>query len=376
LNYLTNDGGKTWQSAAAPSGSLNAWRADDPTRNMVAGVPVTFSPVDVKNPGPGAMTYRWLFGDGESASGGQVNHTYRDPGSYIVTLVMDNGSPLLGAATAGIGVANTAPDGALWVADGVDEGSPFVVQFLTSHDALDIHATEFTYQFDCGDGAGFHAQQKTPSLTCPTDDNQTRTVQGRIIDARGQQSTSSRTIPVRSVAPTALVNLGPDAMDVGGRVTLSASNVQDPSKPDSIAGFQFDFDCYRGGHKPSSATSIECPVFSFPDPRQVSVTITDKNGASRTYSHTIIVNAKGPVSASIDNLVDDTGVALQPGNPAQFRQWLTLTASVASSDPGDSVAARLSWGDGGKDVQVSTATAQSTLTHWCDQPGEYTVTSS
>ena len=76
---------------------------------MVAGVPVTFTPFETKNPGPGQVAYRWLFGDGESASRPQVNHTYRDPGNYTVTLIMDNGGPLVGAQTAGIAVASTAP---------------------------------------------------------------------------------------------------------------------------------------------------------------------------------------------------------------------------------------------------------------------------
>ena len=46
--------------------------------------------------------------------------------------------------------------------------------------------------------------------------------------------------------------------------------------------------------------------------------VTDKDGGARTYAHAITVNHPGGLKATIDKVVDDTGVALQPGNPAQL----------------------------------------------------------
>jgi PKD repeat protein len=39
----------------------------------------------------GCLTYMWNFGDGASAEGQNVSHTYKDPGVYKVTLVVDDG---------------------------------------------------------------------------------------------------------------------------------------------------------------------------------------------------------------------------------------------------------------------------------------------
>jgi YVTN family beta-propeller protein len=36
--------------------------------------------------GTGPWTYAWVFGDGSRAQGGEVNHSYAQPGSYVVTL--------------------------------------------------------------------------------------------------------------------------------------------------------------------------------------------------------------------------------------------------------------------------------------------------
>ena len=39
-----------------------------------------------------AATYAWAFGDGATASGAHVSHTYLLPGSYDVTLTVTNAS--------------------------------------------------------------------------------------------------------------------------------------------------------------------------------------------------------------------------------------------------------------------------------------------
>jgi len=46
-------------------------------------------------------------------------------------------------------------------------------------------ATAFTYQFDCGDGAGYGAASSAASASCPTSAAGTRSVQGRVIDQDG-----------------------------------------------------------------------------------------------------------------------------------------------------------------------------------------------
>ncbi len=40
------------------------------------------------------VSYQWEFGDGSSASGEQVTHTYNAPGEYIVTLKVEDNAGL------------------------------------------------------------------------------------------------------------------------------------------------------------------------------------------------------------------------------------------------------------------------------------------
>jgi PKD repeat protein len=38
------------------------------------------------------ITFRWEFGDGSSAGGMNVSHSYKAPGSYVATLTVEDGS--------------------------------------------------------------------------------------------------------------------------------------------------------------------------------------------------------------------------------------------------------------------------------------------
>ena len=69
-------------------------RDGEPTAVITAcgNGPVTFSCSDSRDPDNGTIvSYRWDFGDGESASGMTVTHKYDKPGNYRVFLtVTDN----------------------------------------------------------------------------------------------------------------------------------------------------------------------------------------------------------------------------------------------------------------------------------------------
>jgi len=55
---------------------------------MKPGSPVAFS---AKAVAAGNLTYTWDFGDGSAGSGAEVQHTYRDIGTYTVVLTVSNG---------------------------------------------------------------------------------------------------------------------------------------------------------------------------------------------------------------------------------------------------------------------------------------------
>ena len=75
------------------------------------GQPVSFDGSGSSDPDGDNLSYAWDFGDGGTASGAMVSHTYAVAGSYLVTLtVTDDGSPALSnTATTSASILNLIP---------------------------------------------------------------------------------------------------------------------------------------------------------------------------------------------------------------------------------------------------------------------------
>ena len=70
----------------------NAPTADDGGPYIgVAGVPVTFDGTGSTDPDGNALTYSWEFGDGETGTGSNPEHTYDSAGTYKVNLTVNDG---------------------------------------------------------------------------------------------------------------------------------------------------------------------------------------------------------------------------------------------------------------------------------------------
>src|SRR5205807_3382556 len=112
---------------------------------------------------------------------------------------------------------------------------------------------------DCGDGSGYSAFGAPSTASCPTTDNGTRHVGGRIRDKDGGISTYTADVTVNNVAPSATFN-APSTANEGDSFGLSLSNPSDPSSADTSAGFTYAFDCGSGYGSFSTANSTTCPT--------------------------------------------------------------------------------------------------------------------
>lgn len=70
---------------------------------------VSFDASESSDPDGDVLTYTWDFGDGESASGVLLTHTYRDAGTFVATLVVDDGRGGTNTETISIDVTPSAP---------------------------------------------------------------------------------------------------------------------------------------------------------------------------------------------------------------------------------------------------------------------------
>ena len=134
---------------------------------------------------PGAspiMIYDWDLGDGASAQGAVVAHSYGQPGTYQVTLSVRDEAGMSGSAVAQILVQDggmPAPPGGLvgqmWRWTELNQDSPISVPNPDQY-TLQFHEDgAFDYQADCNSGTGIYTQEgdlltldlgSVPSIDC------------------------------------------------------------------------------------------------------------------------------------------------------------------------------------------------------------------
>jgi len=94
---------------AAESNTKPPMAAVDGPYTGAEGSPITMSGSTSTDPDGDALTYRWVFGDGGSATGESVSHSYAQNASYTVHLIATDVRGLIDTATTTATVSNVAP---------------------------------------------------------------------------------------------------------------------------------------------------------------------------------------------------------------------------------------------------------------------------
>jgi len=159
------------------------------------------------------LIYDWDFGDGETASGENVKHTWADDGDYTVTVMVSDGEADV-SESATVSVANRAPTLALSVsATSGDEGDSFAFSAATS----DVTDDTVSVTWDFGDGGSATGLAVTHTFT----DDGTFVVEVIASDEDGGVTSEKLFITIANVAPT-LTNLQlPSSVKQGEPVTVS-----------------------------------------------------------------------------------------------------------------------------------------------------------
>src|SRR5207249_587722 len=90
----------------------------------------------------GMATYAWNFGDGSTASGTSVSHSYATPGAYSATLTVTDRSGNTGSAVVTITVRDTVAPTVRGGGDRiVDEGQPLFFDASASTDNVGVAST-------------------------------------------------------------------------------------------------------------------------------------------------------------------------------------------------------------------------------------------
>jgi hypothetical protein len=322
--------------------------------------PITLNGNGSSDPDGTIATYTWrvvsfsnLAGQCTFANnpGPTPSVTCDDNGTLIVGLtVTDNGGANSPEVEATVTVNNVAPTATFAAESPVNEGSSFKLQLTNADDVSPVDdAAGLAFAFDCGDGLGYSSFGATPERSCPTTDNGSRSVSGKVRDKDGGESEYTGTVNVINVRPSATFEYPPADVPEGTSFTLALTSPTDPSSADVTAGFRYAFDC-GDPNSPvlpvtyataGTDTSITCGTTD-DAVRTVKGRIFDKDDGYTTYTQTVtVVNVEPSVSlpASFDYSVwAITAMAFDmPG---------FVTASFTDPGTADTHTCTINWGEG------------------------------
>jgi PKD repeat protein len=234
--------------------------------------------------GQGAIVdYEWTFGDGSTAQGSVVSHTFDDPQTYAVTLTVTNDRGGSGSLTQAVTVeAGEAP-----TADFVFSPAEPVVGQLVQFNASASRAAPgrqiVEYIWNWGDGDEdegmldehdyFEAGVYTVTLT--------------VVDDVGQQGTVAKTVTVGSGSPTAAFTVSPQPpVSIVTQLTFNGSTSTAVSGA-SIVSYTWVFGDGTGSGP--NATPTVTKTYAAANTYTVTLTVTDSAGRTATVTQAVTI---------------------------------------------------------------------------------------
>ena len=305
--------------------------------------------------------FDWDFGDNSTGAGETTSHVYEEPGTYTVTLTVEDEEGATDVATREIRVldggapANDQPSAA-FTATPTEGMVPLLVQFDAT-DSEDPDGEIATYYWDFGDGATLADGMAMPSHIYTSEGE--FSVELTVVDDRGASDSATVTIDVDAAAtsgneePNASFSAEPRSGDVPLLVDFDAGSSSDPDG--YLATYYWDF-----GDGEVLADGIVEPshVYSAPGTYDATLTVIDNSGASDSQSKRITVHSTNEAPTAWFTATPETGEAP-----------LEVDFDASASTDGDGVIVDYDWNFGDGDTGNGV-----TPSHTYGTPGTYTAT--
>lgn len=350
-----------WLPNAATSGNLYAdafrWVAEGPLANAVfsfigdAANGMVHFDADTSVPGTpgGILSYTWDFGDGASASGNPVEHTFSESGPHDVLLTVSDST---GSASTRLPVTiPSAPGPPLFIngPDRVDAGQAASFQMTT--DGLGSLPGAPLWDFGDGvqtTGTGVAHTWQYPgvyrlTLVLPDGDDGILARSEKFIDVTSSPSNTS---------PAATISINRTSGYAPLSVALAASGSADLDG--AIVAMYWDF-----GDGSNSTETAPSHVYESPGVFTITLTVTDDDGATGQAVRTVTVSEFGANRAP---------VAVISADPASGIVPLTTTFSAEASFDLDGDSLSYTWSGPG------ISGTEPRLTHTFTEVGIHPVT--
>ena len=305
---------------------------------------ITFNASDSYDPDGTIVSYWWNFGDGTSATGIIVEHSYADNGSYTVTLTVTDNDGATHTATAIKTVLNRSP-----VASFTESPAFFVYINETIHfdasDSSDLDGNIDSYWWDFGDGTSASGVTTEHSYTLEGDYTVTLTV----TDDDGATNSTSVGKMVLNRPPVAVFTESAVEVYINETIHFNASESYDLDG--SIESYFWDF-----GDGTSSNGSVVEHAYADNGNYTVTLTVTDDDGTTDTATAIMTVLNKPPVA-----------IFTESAEIAYVGEAITFNASDSYDPDGAIVSYFWDFGDGTDATGV-------TVSHAYDTNGTFTVT--
>jgi PKD repeat protein len=278
-------------------------RIDALPRSGQGPLPVHFSGTRSYDEDGSITSYQWDFGDGSSATGVEVDHTYTRSGDYRARLTVTDDQGASGTSYVTISLENIPPV-AVARANPTSGSDPLTVNFDGSQ-SYDPDGTIVSYHWDFGDGYWERTTRASHQYRSP----QSYTAVLTVTDDKRMEGKAEVVITVGNKPPVAAIAVSPQKGTAPLTVTLDGSQSSDPD--DADLSFSWDFgDGARGGGRVVTHTYEREGTF------QVSLEVTDPHGATGRASATVTVVRAFPLwPVVIGGLGAVAGVGIYRGWP-------------------------------------------------------------
>jgi PKD repeat protein len=232
-----------------------------------------------------ACTYSWDFGDGSTATGRIVNHTFTAARTYTVTLVVTDPAGTSASLARSVVVA---PIPAPTVTLSVSPNPPLVGQRATftanANPATGHSITSYLWEF----GDGTTQTTTSPTVTKTYANRGTYVVTVTVTDDVGQTGTATLQFVITGAGVTASFTVSPTGPQTGQAVQFNGS-ASTGAGGSTISEWAWDF---GDGTSATASSATTSHTYGAAGSYTVRLTVTDSAG--RTGSTTVTVSVTDP----------------------------------------------------------------------------------